>query len=146
MFCFVRTVNHKMSHGCCHFDTFKEQHVAALILARGGSKGIPQKNLAKINGTTLLKRSITAIHEFGSTYVMLTFPLIFCNKYFSSLCILRWFITGFSSIWVSTDSAHIAKEASMSGAEVHWRSPESATDTAPTVVGVQEFCSCHQGL
>ena len=47
---------------------------------------------------------------------------------------------------MSTDSAHIAKEANMSGAEVHWRSPESAMDTAPTIVGVQEFCSFHQGL
>jgi len=71
-----------MSHGCSHFDTFKEQHVAALILARGGSKGIPQKNLAKINGTTLLKRSLMAIHEFGSTYNTLTFPLIFCTQVF----------------------------------------------------------------
>ncbi|GFG30637.1 hypothetical protein Cfor_00014 [Coptotermes formosanus] len=96
----------------------EKQHVAALVLARGGSKGIPQKNLAKINGTTLLKRSLMAIHEFGR----------------------------FSSIWVSTESADIAKEASMSGAEVHWRSPESATDTAPAIVGVQEFCSFHQGL
>lgn len=47
---------------------------------------------------------------------------------------------------MSTESADIAKEASMSGAEVHWRSPESATDTAPAIVGVQEFCSFHQGL
>lgn len=116
MFCFFRTVNYNISHGCSHFDTSKEHHVAALILARGGSKGIPQKNLAKINGTTLLKRSLMTIHEFGR----------------------------FSSVWVSTDGAHIAKEASMSGAEVHWRSPESATDTAPSIVGVQEFCSLHQ--
>lgn len=47
---------------------------------------------------------------------------------------------------MSTDSAHIAKEARMSGADVHWRSSESATDTAPAIVGVQEFCSFHQGL
>ena len=78
-----------MSRGCSNFDTLKEQHVAALILARGGSKGIRQKNLAKINGTTLLKRSLMAIHEFGSTFIMLTFPLIFCDKYFCNVCILR---------------------------------------------------------
>jgi CMP-N-acetylneuraminic acid synthetase len=78
-----------MSHGCSHFDTYNGQHVAALILARGGSKGIPQKNLAKIKGTSLLKRSLVAIHEFGSKYIVLTLVLIICDKYFSNVCILR---------------------------------------------------------
>ncbi|XP_021938696.1 N-acylneuraminate cytidylyltransferase A [Zootermopsis nevadensis] len=111
----IRSVLYNGSYGCSHFDTSKEPHFASLILARGGSKGIPLKNLAKVNGTTLLKRSLNTIHEFGR----------------------------FSSVWVSTDSADIAKEASTAGAQVHWRSPESATDSAPSIVGVQEFCSFH---
>jgi hypothetical protein len=47
---------------------------------------------------------------------------------------------------VSTDSTDIAEEACTSGAQVHWRSSESATDFAPSVVGVQDFCSFHPGL
>jgi CMP-2-keto-3-deoxyoctulosonic acid synthetase len=64
-------VNYNISHGCNHFDVPEELHVASLILARGGSKGIRHKNLAKINGTTLLKRSLMAIHEFGSKCTIL---------------------------------------------------------------------------
>jgi CMP-N-acetylneuraminic acid synthetase len=47
---------------------------------------------------------------------------------------------------VSTDSTEIAEEASTAGAQVHWRSSESATDFAPSIVGVQDFCSFHPGL
>lgn len=46
---------------CC---TCEERSVA-LILARGGSKGIPLKNIANISGTTLLGRSLEAIHNAG---------------------------------------------------------------------------------
>jgi CMP-N-acetylneuraminic acid synthetase len=47
---------------------------------------------------------------------------------------------------VSTDSIDIAEEAGTAGAQVHWRSSESATDSAPSIVGVQDFCSFHPGL
>lgn len=40
-------------------------HVAALILARGGSKGIPRKNLAEIQNSTLLRRSLVTINDSG---------------------------------------------------------------------------------
>lgn len=40
-------------------------HVVALILARGGSKGIPRKNLAIIQNTTLLRRSLDTINDCG---------------------------------------------------------------------------------
>ncbi|XP_023714254.1 N-acylneuraminate cytidylyltransferase isoform X2 [Cryptotermes secundus] len=108
-------VNYNISHGCSHLNGPEDLHVASLILARGGSKGIRHKNLAKINGTTLLKRSLMVIHDFGR----------------------------FSSVWVSTDSTDIAEEANTAGAQVHWRSSESATDFAPSIVGVQDFCSFH---
>lgn len=55
----------------------------ALILARGGSKGIPLKNLVEVNGLSLLSRSIITISN--------------------SSC--------FKHIWVSTDDEKIAVEA-----------------------------------
>lgn len=39
--------------------------MVALILARGGSKGIPRKNLAVIQNTTLLRRSLDTINDCG---------------------------------------------------------------------------------
>lgn len=55
----------------------------ALVLARGGSKGIHLKNLAKIDKETLLGR---------------TLKTIFNSKVFAD-------------VWVSTDSDAIASEA-----------------------------------
>lgn len=41
-------------------------HVAGLILARGGSKGIPLKNLAQLRGTPLLVWALKAMsHSQG---------------------------------------------------------------------------------
>ena len=57
--------------------------VVALILARGGSKGIKLKNIQQIDGVTLLGISLTEIQR-------------------SNL---------FESIWVSTDHEDIALEA-----------------------------------
>jgi Cytidylyltransferase len=58
--------------------------VTALILARGGSKGIKLKNIQKIDGVSLLGISLTALQETDR----------------------------FESIWVSTDHEMIAEEAS----------------------------------
>lgn len=57
--------------------------ITALILARGGSKGIKLKNIQRIDGVSLLGISLTAIQE----------------------------VKRFNSIWVSTDHAAIAEEA-----------------------------------
>lgn len=57
-------------------------HVAALILARGGSKGVPLKNVAKVNERSLLNRTLNIVLKIK-----------------------------FSSIWVSTDHNRILKEA-----------------------------------
>jgi hypothetical protein len=82
MFSFFRSVNYNISHGCSHIDVRKELHVASLILARGGSKSIRHKNLAKIHGTTLLKRSLMAIHEFGSKCTIFAVLSILCVEIF----------------------------------------------------------------
>jgi len=57
--------------------------IHALILARGGSKGINLKNLAEVGGLSLLARTIITIKN--------------------SSC--------FKHIWVSTDDKRIAFEA-----------------------------------
>ena len=57
--------------------------VTALILARGGSKGIKLKNIQRIDGVSLLGLSLTAIQETKA----------------------------FETIWVSTDHQAIADEA-----------------------------------
>lgn len=62
---------------------FRDIHVTALILARGGSKGIPLKNIVKLGNSTLLGRSLSTLNQ--------------CNF--------------FEDIWVSTDHEKIAEEA-----------------------------------
>lgn len=88
----------------------------ALILARGGSKGIPLKNLAKINGLSLLGRSI----------------LVATNA------------NVFSAIWVSTDHFKIAHEAELHGAKVHFRPNHLAADETASIDAVAEFLQNHR--
>ena len=65
-------------------------HMAGLILARGGSKGIPLKNLAPLGSRPLISWSLQTMQEFGK----------------------------FDSIWVSTDHHGIAECAQACGAKV----------------------------
>ena len=74
----------------------------AIIPARGGSKGIPRKNLKKVGRYSLLARSIRA-----------------CKK---SSCI--------DAVYVSTDDEEIAEEALRFGAKVIQRPAEISGDTA----------------
>lgn len=90
--------------------------IVALILARGGSKGIPLKNIANIAGVSLLGRALRAIHN--------------CRN-----C--------FQEVWVSTDNELIAKEARRFNANVHYRSEYSARDEATSIESIQEFLSGH---
>lgn len=72
----------------------------AVLPARGGSKGVPKKNIKELNGYPLIMYSInTAIQIFGRVYV-------------------------------STDSAEIANVAMKFGAKIINRPKELATDTA----------------
>jgi len=75
---------------------------AAVILARGGSKGIPRKNLRKVCHTTLVSLAVQAARAAGAI----------------------------EKVYVSTDDKQIAAEAVCSKAEVIWRPKELATDEA----------------
>ncbi|KAG5868537.1 N-acylneuraminate cytidylyltransferase, partial [Gonioctena quinquepunctata] len=90
-------------------------HIAVLILARGGSKGIKLKNIAKVGGQTLLGISLREVNE----------------------------LKGIDAIWVSTDHEEIAEEATKGNANIHWRTPESASDTASSLEGIKEFLDHH---
>lgn len=78
--------------------------VLALIPARGGSKGVPGKNLRPVAGRSLLERAIDAVRGSGVV----------------------------DRVLVSTDSEEIAEVAMKAGAEVPFLRPvELATDRAP---------------
>lgn len=77
---------------------------AALIPARGGSKGVPRKNIKNLGGFPLIAYSIAACKMCGSI----------------------------SRVIVSTDDDEIAEIALRYGAEVPFRRPkEEARDTSP---------------
>jgi len=81
----------------------QEKEILALILARGGSKGIPKKNIKQLCGKPLIAYTIEAA--------------------FNSECINR--------VVVSTDDDEIAEIAKKWGADVPFKRPEKlATDTA----------------
>lgn len=84
--------------------TEKATKVSALVIipARGGSKGIPHKNLQEVGRTTLVARAIKA--SLASSHV--------------------------TTVIVSTDSELIATEARRNGALVFTRPAQLATDTA----------------
>lgn len=70
-------------------------HFVAGIFARGGSKGLPGKNLMSIGGRSLMERAVSTAKELS-------------------------FI---EAIYCSTDSPAIASEAARSGALVPWYRP-----------------------
>ena len=81
---------------------YKGYAIYAVIPARGGSKGIPKKNIRVLNGKPLLAWSIECTRECGF----------------------------FDAVFVSTDSDEIAHVAMKHNALVLTRPPELATDTA----------------
>lgn len=77
--------------------------VLAIVPARGGSKGLPGKNLMRVGGQTLLARSVSCAKAAGI----------------------------FARIVVSTDDPAIAEEGRRAGAEVPFLRPAGlASDTA----------------
>ena len=77
--------------------------IVAGIFARGGSKGVPNKNLRQVGGMSLIERSVLQALE----------------------------IKDISRVFCSTDSELIAQEAQRFGAEVPWLRPaELAQDSS----------------
>lgn len=89
----------------------------ALIPARGGSKGIPQKNIVNLAGKPLLSHTI---HAAQAAQV-------------------------FDAIYVSSDDAQILTVAEKDGAAIIRRHPDLAQDHSPTNPVIQE-CIEKQGL
>lgn len=75
----------------------------AFIFARGGSKGLPQKNIKPLDGKPLIQYSIET--AFATADI--------------------------EKVFVSTDDAAIASVAQAAGAEIIQRPAELATDTSP---------------
>ncbi|KAG2468873.1 N-acylneuraminate cytidylyltransferase A [Polypterus senegalus] len=88
-----------------------QRHLAALVLARGGSKGIPLKNIKSLAGIPLIGWVLRAAIDSGI----------------------------FDSVWVSTDHDEIEKVAKRFGARVHRRSAEVSEDTCSSLMTIQEF-------
>lgn len=93
----------------------KTCHIAALIPARGGSKGLPLKNIRPCAGIPLIAWALRAIKDSEV----------------------------FDSVWVSTDHPDIASVAEQYGAKVHWRSAEVSQDTTSSVDTSREFLKSH---
>ncbi|XP_060699226.1 N-acylneuraminate cytidylyltransferase A isoform X1 [Hemiscyllium ocellatum] len=94
----------------------RKQHFAALVLARGGSKGIPLKNIKILAGTPLLGWVLRAALDSEQ----------------------------FDSVWVSTDHDDIAAVARKFGAQVHRRSAEVSKDTTSSLDTILEFLESHK--
>jgi len=74
----------------------------AIVPARGGSKGLPRKNLRTVGGVPLVVRAVDAARAAATV----------------------------DAVWVSTEDAEIAAVAREAGAEVVDRPPPLATDDA----------------
>ncbi|UUN28773.1 N-acylneuraminate cytidylyltransferase [Streptomyces sp. FIT100] len=92
--------------------------VLAVIPARGGSKGVPAKNLAQVGGVPLVARAVRAC--LGSRLV--------------------------THVVVSTDDAAIAGAARAAGAEVVQRPPAIAGDTATSESAVLHAMDAHEAI
>jgi len=87
----------------------------ALILARGGSKGIPRKNIRPLNGVPLLVYNVKAALASGV----------------------------FARVVVSSDDDEILAVARRAGAECHARSAASAADAASSELGIFDYVDAH---
>ena len=83
-------------------ESLHPSRVVAVIPARGGSKGLPGKNLARVGGRPLIERAVRACRAAEQVDLVV----------------------------VSTDSAEIAATARAAGARVVLRPPSLAGDTA----------------
>lgn len=82
-------------------------NTACIILARGGSKGVPGKNLRRVGGVSLIGRAVRAGRKAANV----------------------------AAVYVSTDDAAIAVEAALHGARIINRPEELAGDGASSEAG-----------
>ena len=94
------------------------RRVLAVIPARGGSKGVPAKNLASVGGVPLVAR---AVRECRATRLV-------------------------TDVVVSTDDQAIATAARQAGAEVVLRPAAIAGDTATSEAAVLHAMDAHEAL
>jgi len=85
--------------------------IVSLILARGGSKGIPNKNIINLNGSPLIQYTITASQQ-----------------------------SKVHETWVSTDCQIIKQISKKLGAHVIDRPDALAQDTSPSEDAILHFC------
>ncbi|MBU3036028.1 acylneuraminate cytidylyltransferase [Tritonibacter mobilis] len=85
----------------------RPSETACIILARGGSKGVPGKNLRPVGGVSLIGRAVRAGRAAA----------------------------GVTAVYVSTDDSAIATEAALHGARIIERPAELAGDTASSEAG-----------
>ena len=91
----------------------------AIIPARSGSKGLPDKNIRPLNGIPLMAHTIKAALESGM----------------------------FDTVMVSTDSEQYAEIARQYGAEVPFlRSEETSRDDSPTMDAVKEVLKNYEAM
>lgn len=92
----------------CRSDYGDRMRSLGVIPARGGSKGVPRKNLRMLDGETLVARAVRGALAARTL----------------------------DRVVVSTDDDEIAAAATAAGAHVVRRPPELATDDAPTVAAL----------
>lgn len=85
--------------------------ITAVIPARGGSKGLPGKNMATVGGISLIARAVMVAQKLESI----------------------------DNVLVSTDDDNIASEALRHGAVVHRRSEQLSADDAVVVDLIREI-------
>ena len=90
----------------------------AFIPARGGSKGVPRKNLEVVGSQSLLERAVLAGQ--GSTKI--------------------------SACYVSSDDQEILRQAIELGAQAHLRSSLASTDNARAAEVMEDFLASHDEL
>ena len=99
-----------------------KEHVLFFIPARGGSKGLPDKNLQILGNHTLLERCIQT-----------------CEKTQSKM-------PGGGLIVVSTNDEKIAQLAEKQGAKVHWRPQEISGDNSTTEQALEHYLRNNRNL
>ncbi|MFC9113153.1 cytidylyltransferase domain-containing protein [Streptomyces sp. NPDC057092] len=99
-------------------DSPAVRRVLAVIPARGGSKGVPAKNLAPVGGVPLVARAVRECR--AARYV--------------------------TDVVVSTDDAAVAQAARQAGAEVVLRPADLAGDTATSEAAVLHALDAHEAL